>query len=217
MPDRQTGDLREPFVVDEEQQLIAKLRKIEALFTRPGSDGERRAAESASDRIRARLATLEAVERPVEYRFSLADTWSRSLFIAILRRHGLTAYRYRGQRGTTVMVKVAKTYVDSTLWPEFQQLQAVLHEHFATVTKRVVAQVLGDAEGPVEVREESGAANARLSQTWAASPKGPGDWVQDRRHGRDVAAGRSAQQPCLYSESCGCSAGCPVAAAKRVA
>ncbi len=140
-------------VHEEEQQLIAKLRKIEALFTRPGSDGERRAAESASDRIRARLAALERIESPVEYRFSLADTWSRSLFVALLRRHGLKPYRYHGQRRTTVMVRVAKTYVDTTLWPEFQQFQVVLHEHFATVTKRVISQALGDAEGEIEVRE----------------------------------------------------------------
>jgi hypothetical protein len=139
-------------VLDEEQQLIAKLRKIEALFTRPGSDGERRAAESASDRIRARLATLESIEPSVEYRFSLTDTWSRSLFIALLRRHSLKPYRYYGQRRTTVMVRVAKTYVDTTLWPEFEQFQAVLHEHFATVTKRIIDQALGETGEEVEER-----------------------------------------------------------------
>ena len=110
-------------VLDEEQQLIAKLRKIEALFNRPGTEGERRAAESASARIRARLATLEGIEPAIEVRFSLADTWSRALFVALLRRHGLTPYRYSGQRRTTVMVTVARTYVDTTLWPEFTQFQ----------------------------------------------------------------------------------------------
>ena len=73
---------------DEEQQLIAKLKKIEALFTRPGSEGERQAAESASDRIRARLAALEGRERAVEYRFTLADAWSRSLFTRALQTLG---------------------------------------------------------------------------------------------------------------------------------
>jgi len=147
-------------VLDEEQQLIAKLVKIEALFTRPGSDGERRAAESASDRIRARLAALEATERAVECRFTLADPWSRSLFVALLRRHGLKPYRYKGQRRTTIMVRVARTYVDATLWPEFEQCQAVLHEHFASVTKRVIRQALGDADGDVEERDGSGHAGA---------------------------------------------------------
>jgi len=140
-------------VLDEEQQLIAKLRKIEALFARPGTDGERHAAENASNRIRARLATLEAIEPPVEFRFSLTDAWSRSLFIAVLRRHGLRPYRYHGQRRTTVMVKVVKSYVDATLWPEFLQLQTVLHEHFEAVTKRVIAQAIGTESGDVELRE----------------------------------------------------------------
>ena len=65
----------------------------------------------------------------------------------------LSPYRYGGQRHTTVMVRVTKSYVDETLWPEFQQLQEVLHEHFATVTKRVIAQVLGTEDGDVEMRE----------------------------------------------------------------
>ena len=95
-------------MLDEEQQLIAKLRKIEALFARPGTEGERRAAEHASHRIRARLTALEEREPAVEFRFSLADAWSRSLFIAVLRRHGLRPYRYPGQRRTTVMVRVAE-------------------------------------------------------------------------------------------------------------
>jgi hypothetical protein len=41
-------------VFDEEEQLIAKLRKIEALFAQPCIEGERRAAENASNRIRPR-------------------------------------------------------------------------------------------------------------------------------------------------------------------
>lgn len=138
---------------DEEQELITKLRKIEQLFARPGTDGERTAAQRASSRIRARLRKLEPAEPLIEYRFSLADGWSRSLFIALLRRHGLRPYRYRGQRHTTVMVRVAKSFVDETLWPEFEQSQAVLYEHFAAVTKRVIAAAIGSNDPEVEIRE----------------------------------------------------------------
>lgn len=140
-------------MLDEEQQLISRLRKIEALFARPGTEGERRAAENASNRIRARLTALEDTEPSIEFRFSLTDAWSRSLFIAVLRRHGLRPYRYHGQRRTTVMVRVVKLYVDATLWPEFLQLQTVLHEHFEAVTKRVIAQAMGTEDGDVELRE----------------------------------------------------------------
>jgi hypothetical protein len=140
-------------VRDHEHQLIEKLKKIERLFARPGTAGERDAAEHASARIRARLRALEQIERPVEHRFSLSDVWSRSLFIAVLRRHGLHPYRYHGQRSTTVMVRATKSFVDQTLWPEFQQSLAVLHEHFAAVTKRVIAQAAGGREHDVEVRD----------------------------------------------------------------
>lgn len=139
---------------DQEHQLIVKLRKIEALFARPGTDGERGAAESASNRIRARLRALEQAEPVVEFRFSLTDAWSRSLFIALLRRYGLRPYRYRGQRHTTVMVRVAQTFVDQTLWPEFQQFQVVLHEHFEAVTNRVIASAIGGGNAEVEVRQD---------------------------------------------------------------
>ena len=137
----------------EEQELIAKLRKIEQLFARPGTDGERLAAQHASDRLRARLETLEPPEPVIEYRFSLSDAWSRSLFIALLRRHGLQPYRYYGQRRTTVMVRVGKSFLDRTLWPEFEQAQAVLHEHFGAVTRRVIAQAIGESGDDAEVRE----------------------------------------------------------------
>ena len=147
-----TGSTEAP-VLDEEQQLIAKLRKIEALFARPSTEGERRAAERASHRVRARLTALEERERAVEFHFSLADAWSRSLFTAVLRRHGLTPYRYRGQRRTTLMVRVVKSFLDGTLWPEFLQLQAVLHQHFAAVTTRVIAEAMGTQDGDVDVRE----------------------------------------------------------------
>jgi hypothetical protein len=40
----------------------------------------------------------------VEFRFSLADQWSRHLLVALLRRYGIKPYRYSRQRRTTVMV-----------------------------------------------------------------------------------------------------------------
>ena len=67
--------------------------------------------------------------------------------------HGLRPYRYHGQRRTTVMVRVVTSYVDATLWPEFLQLQTVLHEHFEAVTKRVIAQAIGTEDADVELRQ----------------------------------------------------------------
>jgi len=136
----------------EEERLIEKLRKIEALFARATSDGERAAAESARDRIRGRLEQLEKLERLVEYRFSLPDGWSKSLFIALLRRYGIEPYRYTGQRRTTVMARVTRTFADEVLWPEYQQLNTTLRAHLESVTHRVIAQAIHGDQADAEER-----------------------------------------------------------------
>lgn len=92
----------------DEARLIEKLRAIEALYARPGSAGERAAAEGARERILERLRDVAAADRPVEYRFTMADMWSRRVFVALLRRYGIKPYRFRGQRYTTVMARVSK-------------------------------------------------------------------------------------------------------------
>ena len=133
-----------------EEQLVAKLRRIEALFSRPGTDGERVAAERARERIQARLRELAAEEPPAEFRFSLSDQWSRHLFVALLRRYGIQPYRYRGQRRTTVMARLSRSFVNDTLWPEFQELQQTLSTYFDALTDRVIEQALEVKAGEAE-------------------------------------------------------------------
>ena len=139
--------------MSDEARLIEKLRRIEALFSRPGTEGERIAAELARERIMARLVEFERRDPAVEYRFRLGDEWSRRLFMALLRRYGISPYRYRGQRRTTVMARVSRTFVDDTLWPEFEALQSTLQEYFDDFTARVVADVLHADTKDAEERE----------------------------------------------------------------
>ena len=139
---------------DDEGRLIEKLHKIEALFARSTTPGERVAAENAAERIRQRLRQLEKVERPIEFRFSLSDAWSRALLVALLRRYGVEPYRYRGQRHTTVTAKVARTFVNDVLWPEFQQLNRTLREHFESVTARVIQQAIHKEDRDVRERTQ---------------------------------------------------------------
>lgn len=146
-----------------EQQLVDKLRRIEALHARPGSEGERQAAARARERIQERLKQLELEEPPIEVRFTLSDQWSRHLFVALLRRYGVQPYRYRGQRRTTVMARLSRAFVNETLWPEFQDLQSSLAAYFDALTDRVIEQALEVKAGEAEERsEESGAASAAI-------------------------------------------------------
>lgn len=138
----------------DEARLIEKLRAIEALHARPGSDGERAAAENARERILERLRELAEADPPVEHRFSMTDMWSRRVFVALLRRYGIRPYRYRRQRHTTVMAMVSKGFVDETLWPEFQSISSTLRSYLDEVTSRVVGEVIhADVSEAAEVDE----------------------------------------------------------------
>jgi len=126
----------------DEAKLLDKLRLIEALFAGATTDGERVAAAEAKRRVQARLDEAKKVDPPVEFRFTVADAWSRRLFMALLRRYELNPYRYRGQRRTTVMVKAPRGFVNDTLWPQFQQLNGTLRTYLDEVTERVVGEVI---------------------------------------------------------------------------
>jgi hypothetical protein len=121
-----------------ERDLRAKLRKIEALFAGAGTEGERLAAGAAIERIVARLREAERRAPPIEMQFLLKNDWSRKLFVALCRRYGLRPYRLPRQRTTTVMVKVAKSFVDEVLWPEFTELNRLLVDYLGEVTEEII-------------------------------------------------------------------------------
>ncbi|MBI3683085.1 MAG: hypothetical protein HY235_22155 [Acidobacteria bacterium] len=123
-----------------ERELREKLRRIEALYAGATTEGERMAAKAAIDRIRSRLEQAGRVERPAEFKFTLADEWSRKLFVALCRRYGLSPYRYRRQRYTTVMVRAPKSFIETTLWPEFREIQEALEQYLQEATDRIIRE-----------------------------------------------------------------------------
>lgn len=130
-----------------EEELRHKLRRIEALYAGATTEGERLAAKAAIERIRKRLAEFERVEQPVEYKFSLADGWSLRLFIALCRRYGIEPYRYSRQRRTTINIRAPRSFVDQTLWPEYQEISKALQEYLAEATNRIIREeVFGDSD-----------------------------------------------------------------------
>ena len=126
--------------MDDEAELRAKLRKIEALFARAGTDGERRAAETALGRILQRLKQAQQADKLLEIKFTFPDHWARHLFVALCRRYELNPYRYKRQRRTTVMLKAPKSFVDTTLWPEFSELHRALNEYLNAATERIIRE-----------------------------------------------------------------------------
>ena len=134
-----------------EAELREKLRKIYALFEGATTPGERDAAAAAINRVKAALAAEQKREQPVEMRFSLPDRWQRRLFTALCRRYGLEPYRYRGQRYSSLMVRIPRSFVDGVLWPEFREIKKVLDEYLNEATERIIREeVFQNAREPQE-------------------------------------------------------------------
>lgn len=130
------------------EEIIAKIHKVEALFTGSEFPGEMNAAASALERLKAQLSATP--EPTVEFKFSLPDPWKRQLFLALARRHGLTPYRQYRQRNTTVMLRTTSAFLNQVLWPEFLELSKLLHDYLGDATRDIISRsVHGDlSEAP---------------------------------------------------------------------
>lgn len=142
-----------PVELNDQQRLIERLKRIDALFAdRAATPGEKAAAKEARERIQQRLAALAQTDPPIEYMFTLRNPWSKRLFVALLRRYDLRPYRYARQRYTTVMARVSARFVNETLWPEFVELDRTLQTYLTEETNRIIAESINKDSSDVEVR-----------------------------------------------------------------
>ncbi len=179
----------------DEDRLIERLRRIEALFAGAATDGEKIAAERAHQRIVERLRAWEQESPPIEYRFTMSDMWSRKVLVALLRRYGIHPYRYKGQRYTTVMARVTDRFVNETLWPEFEAFHETLTSYLSEVTERVVSQVIHQDSSEAEVVEEP----PQLTAKAEAEPVSPTSFssvqTPSERHGEAAAVHSTMASP----------------------
>lgn len=137
-----------------EERLREKLRKIEALYAGATSAGEKSAAGAAAERIRRKFETASKKERAKEAKFSIPDPWSRQLFIALCRRYGVKPFRYARMHRQTVMVRAPASFVQSTLWPEFEELSGALTAHLDEITRKIIREEVHEATQDAEEVDE---------------------------------------------------------------
>ena len=130
-------------------EIIDKIRKVEALFASSESAGETTATAEALDRLKNRLAA--APEKKTEYKISLPDPWKRQLFLALARRHGLHPYRQARQRHATILVRDTPTHMHKVLWPEFTELAKLLDTYLNEATRDIISRAVhGDLSEAAE-------------------------------------------------------------------
>ena len=120
-----------------EQELLAKLKKIKALYEGALSDGEKQASAEAMKRVQERLDKIKRTEIAMEFKFCLSDLYQRRLWVAILRKNGISPYRYKRQKYTTVMARMPKS-ICTSLWNEFKELSEVLRQYLDELTNTII-------------------------------------------------------------------------------
>ncbi len=62
--------------------------------------------------------------------------------IALLDRYGVVAYRLPGQKRTSVMDKMPRTFLEQILLPEFQSLDRMLLAHLNEVADTIISDAI---------------------------------------------------------------------------
>ncbi|ULB11872.1 hypothetical protein ORIO_18765 [Cereibacter azotoformans] len=125
-----------------DEDIRMKLAKLEALFARGATAGERAAAGAALDRLQARIAAEAPSEPETEVQYSMPDSWSVRIFVALCRKHGVRPYRYPRQRRTTIMVRARASEFERTVLAEFQTLHSELVAYFDGTVDHLIADAM---------------------------------------------------------------------------
>lgn len=123
------------------EDIRAKLEKLEALFAQGATQGERAAAGAALDRLAARLDDGPG-EEEVELQYSLPDLWAVRVFVALCRKHGVRPYRYPRQRRTTIVVRARQAEFERTVLAEFHKLHSELAAYFHDTVDHLIADAM---------------------------------------------------------------------------
>ena len=138
-----------------DRDIREKLAKLEQLFARGATPGERAAAGAARDRLQASLNVEAAhdAEPEIELQYSLPDVWSVRIFVALCRKHGVRPYRYPRQRRTTVMVRARQAGFERTVASEFRTLYRELTAYFDETVNHLIADAM-KSDGDDETLEQ---------------------------------------------------------------
>ena len=138
-----------------DRDIHEKLAKLEQLFARGATPGERAAASAARDRLQAKLdvGVTDGADPEIELQYSLPDVWSVRIFVALCRKHGVRPYRYPRQRRTTVMVRVRQASFERTVASEFRTLYREVTAYFDETVNHLIADAM-KSDGDDEALEQ---------------------------------------------------------------
>lgn len=127
------------------EDLLEKIRKIEALIKGAQTGGEKNAAILAKNRIHKKLIAEKKTQK-VEYTLRTSDSWHKKLLVAICRKYGVRPYRYKRQKYTTVMININEQFLEDVLWKEYLEYSKHLEELVEEITNNIIRKIHEDGK-----------------------------------------------------------------------
>jgi len=142
--DTQNGHYRFYFIRME--NILEKIKKIEALIQGATTDGEKKAAVSAKERIVSKYPEVEIFCNKKEYRLYTSDAWHKKLLVALCRKYGIKPYRYYRQKRTTVVVNINEEFLHKVLWKEYLEYSELLEKLVEDITGDLIRKIHQDEQ-----------------------------------------------------------------------
>ena len=124
-----------------EPDLVMRLRQVEARLAPPDRSGDGPGPDPRA-RILQRLDAIAVTDPPMEHHFSVRDPAERRLLTALLRRYGLTPYRYPRQGPRDVMVRMPLSFESELLYPLLEAMKQEWADFRVAAIERVAGEAL---------------------------------------------------------------------------
>jgi len=127
------------------EELLEKIKKIEALIEGAKTDGEKIAAIAAKNRVNKRILDEGKILNQ-EYALYTPDNWHKKLLMAICRKYKIKPYRYKRQKYTTVMVNIDESFLNNVIWKEYLEYSKHLEKLIEEITNNIISKIHGDED-----------------------------------------------------------------------
>jgi hypothetical protein len=134
------------FIKQYMNDILERIKKVEALILWAKSDWEKKAAEAAKERILKKYPEIDRLKDKKEYKIHTQDSWHKKLFIAICRKYWINPFRYYRQKYTTVMININEKFLDEVLRPEYLEYSKYLEDLLWDVIGDLINKIHKDQE-----------------------------------------------------------------------
>ena len=131
------------------QNILERIKKVEALIAWATSKWEKNAAEATKKRILEKYPQIEILKDITEIKITSLEKSDKKLLKAISRKYWLEPYRYYRQKYSTLIINCNVWFFDEILWPEYIRNRDILDNLVDDITWDIISKIHKEEEDTV--------------------------------------------------------------------